>query len=132
MKMITGGAFHGKIKYAKKLFGIQDSDIIDGAVCSFDETLCAVCIKNYHEFVRRLLAENISPTEFTKRLCTENSSVVIIINEIGSGIVPLEKSERILREETGRAGCIIAEHSDIVVRMNYGIPMIIKGELNDN
>lgn len=132
MKMITGGAFQGKGKCAEKLFGIHESDMIDGAVCIYDEAFNAVCIKNYHELLRRLLTENVSLTEFTKQLCIENSSVVIIMNEIGSGIVPLEKSERILREETGRAGCIIAEHSDVVVRVLCGIPMIIKGELNDN
>ena len=57
----------------------------------------------------------------------ENPDIVIIINEIGAGIIPLEKSERIWREETGRAGCILAENSAEVVRVICGIPVKIKG-----
>ena len=55
--------------------------------------------------------------------------IIFIINEIGCGIIPLEKSERIWREQTGRAGTVIAKNSDTVVRIICGIPTVIKGEL---
>lgn len=129
MIMITGGAFQGKTKFAHKKFSLKESDIINGEACGFDEVFSVRCITNYHIFVKHLIENNIDPLEFTKRLCTENPDMVIIINEIGCGIIPLEKSERLWREQTGRAGCIIAEKASTVIRVSCGIPNVIKGTL---
>ncbi|MGN0600901.1 MAG: bifunctional adenosylcobinamide kinase/adenosylcobinamide-phosphate guanylyltransferase [Oscillospiraceae bacterium] len=127
MIIITGGAFQGKKEYAKKRFGFSDEDILNGGSCDLDTIFTAKCVTDYQLAVKRLLEENADPEEFTRRLCRENSGAVIIINEIGGGIIPLEKSERVWREETGRAGCIIAENSREVIRFVCGVPMKIKG-----
>lgn len=126
MELITGGAYQGKKEYAKKIFGFTDSQITDGAVCSENDIFSAVCISNYHMFVRRMTESGVNAVSLTRRLCTENPDAVILMNETGCGIVPLEKSERIWREETGRCGCIIAEHSEKVTRLFNSIPVIIK------
>ncbi len=128
MVMITGGAYQGKRGCLKRLYGIADDKILNGADCDIDGVFTAAAITDYHELVQRLIAENIDVIEFTKRLCRENPNAAVIINEIGCGIVPLEKSERIYREQVGRAGCIIAAHSDTVIRVFCGIPEVIKGE----
>ncbi|MGN1136944.1 MAG: bifunctional adenosylcobinamide kinase/adenosylcobinamide-phosphate guanylyltransferase [Oscillospiraceae bacterium] len=127
MIMITGGAFQGKREYAKKRFGFSDDEILNGGSCEFEAVFTAKCVTDYQLAVKRLLEENADPEEFTRRLCRENSGVVIIMNEIGGGIIPIEKSERIWREETGKAGCIIAENSREVIRLVCGIPTKIKG-----
>lgn len=129
MIMITGGAFQGKRDCLKRLYGFADNEILSGADCRFDHVFIAAAISDYHELVRRLIAENVDSAEFTERLCRENPNAAVIINEIGCGIIPLEKSERIYREQVGRAGCIIASHSDTVLRVFCGIPQAIKGEL---
>lgn len=127
MIMITGGAFQGKKEYVKNRFGFSDDEILNGGSCELDAVFTAKCVTDYQLAVKRLLEENADPEEFTRRLCRENSGAVIIINEIGGGIIPLEKSERIWREETGRAGCIIAENSREVIRLVCGVPVEIKG-----
>lgn len=129
MVMITGGAFQGKRTLAKRLYGLADSDIKNGAECAFEDVFTAAAISEYHELVRRLIKENVNVSEFTERLCRENPHAVIIMNEVGCGIIPLEKSERLYREEVGRAGCVIASHSETVLRVFCGIPEVIKGEL---
>ena len=123
MIMITGGAYQGKTAYAMRKFGISENDIADGADCSFEKLKTARCIKNYHELVKRLDGECIS---FTNELCRVNSNAVIIIDEIGCGIIPLEKSERIWRENVGRCGCMIARNCEKVIRIVCGIPTPIK------
>lgn len=129
MVLITGGAFQGKKTLAGRLYGLIDRDILNGAECVFNEVFTAAAISDYHELVRRLLEENISATEFTERLCAENPRAVITMNEVGCGVIPLQKSERVYREEVGRAGCVIASHSETVIRVFCGIPEAIKGEL---
>ena len=129
MIMITGGAFQGKTEFAQKSFSLKESDIINGEACGFDDVFSVRCITNYHILIKRLIENNIDPLEFTERLCKENSEVIVIINEIGCGIIPLERSDRIWRELTGRAGCIIAEKASAVIRISCGIPNVIKGTL---
>ncbi|MBQ2910721.1 MAG: bifunctional adenosylcobinamide kinase/adenosylcobinamide-phosphate guanylyltransferase, partial [Clostridia bacterium] len=51
-----------------------------------------------------------------------------IADEIGCGIIPLEKSDRIYREALGRFLCDLAAISDTVIRVTCGIPTFIKGE----
>ena len=125
MIMITGGIHQGKTAYAMRKIGLAESDIADGADCNFDALKNVRCILNYHDIVKRLGDRSVT---FTEELCRSNPDAVIIINEIGCGIVPIEKSERIWRENVGRCGCIIAANSEKVIRIVCGIPDIIKGE----
>ncbi len=126
MIMITGGAFQGKRDFVKRRFGFADTDIADGGSCELQELSEARCIAHYELAVKRMLAENTDPLEFTEKL---NCSV-IIMNEIGCGIIPLDRGEREWREMTGRAGCILADKAEKVYRICCGIAMLIKGEEN--
>ena len=124
MILITGGAFQGKTGFARTLFSLSESDILDGGSCDITALQDAKCVRSYELVVRRLISENIDPLAFTEKLGCE----IVIMNEIGCGIIPLDKSEREWREMTGRAGCIIAGQADEVVRVCCGIPTVIKGE----
>lgn len=122
MIMITGGAFQGKTAFAKEHFSLKDEDIIDCGSCDPDAIDGAVCVRNYELAVKRLIERGTDPLNFTEKLKCD----IILINEIGSGIIPLEKSEREWREMTGRAGCIIAGRADEVYRLCCGIASRIK------
>lgn len=124
MKFVTGGAYEGKTEFAMDKYRICPEDITDAASADEEEMFKAVCIKNYQDFIKRILAEN--PEEFTQKLISENPDAVIIMNETGSGIIPLEKSDRIWREQTGRCGCMIAKAADEVFRVCCGIGVKIK------
>lgn len=127
MILITGGASQGKLKFVTEHF--RPNEIINGSDCDFSILKNAECIINYHELIRRLMHENTDTAAFTRKLCAENPNAVIIMNEVGSGIIPIEKSEREWRENVGKCGCIIAEGADTVIRMTCGIPTVIKGKL---
>lgn len=129
MTMITGGAFQGKRDFVMEHLGLQEIDILNGENCDFDKVFFAKCVCDYHLFIGRLINEKIDPLEFTEKLCRENRDIIIIMNEIGCGIIPLEKGERIWREQVGRAGCIIAKNSSDVIRICCGITTKIKGEI---
>lgn len=122
MILITGGAFQGKTAYAKSHF---PGEITDGASCGTISAETAEILINYHLLLRRIA----EPESFTASFCKENPDCVVVIQEVGCGIVPLEKEERIWSETVGRCGCILAEHADVVIRMVCGIPTVIKGAL---
>lgn len=127
MILITGGASQGKLKFVTEHF--RPKEIINGADCDLSIPKNAECAINYHELIRRLMHENADTAAFTRKFCAENQNAVIIMNEVGSGIIPIEKSEREWRENVGKCGCIIAESASAVIRMTCGIPTVIKGNL---
>ena len=126
MIMVTGGAYQGKKDFVKAHYNCE---ILNGDNCDFESVFTAKCVSNYHQLVKRLVENGDDVVSYTERLCRENSNLIVIINEIGCGIVPLEKSDRLWREQVGRAGSLIAKNSDTVVRLICGIPAVIKGEL---
>lgn len=126
MVFIIGGAYQGKTQYAMKMYNLKSDEILDGKKAILDEIINAKCIKNFHIFIKRLLELNGSPLETVKKILAENTDIIIIMDEIGSGIIPIEKSERIWREQTGIIGCFIAENSKCVERIACGIGVRIK------
>ena len=127
MVLILGAANAGKRDIAKKFYGI--TDFTEGASCEWDDAAQAQALRNYQILVRRLLDAGIPPQEFTNRYISANPAAVILMDEIGSGIVPLERSERSWREEAGICARIIARNAAVVIRVICGIPQVIKGEL---
>ena len=122
MVMITGGSFQGKTRYAKDRFSLADSDIADGGSCELSGLKTAKCVNRYELVVKRLLESGEDPLKFTEEIECD----IVIMTEIGSGIIPLDKNERLWREMTGRAGCIIADRAVQVVRLCCGIAEVIK------
>lgn len=127
MIFITGGTAQGKHSFASERLGM--TRFSDGGNDSYEAICAAEVITDYHKLVRRLMNDGKDPVGFTERLCSEGRQAAIIMDEVGCGIVPIEKQERLWRENCGRCGCIIAEKADTVIRMVCGIPTLLKGEL---
>ncbi|EFB75705.1 bifunctional adenosylcobinamide kinase/adenosylcobinamide-phosphate guanylyltransferase [Subdoligranulum variabile] len=54
---------------------------------------------------------------------------IVIATEVGGGIVPVDSDARAAREAAGRFNCLLAARADIVVRVFYGLPLVLKGSL---
>lgn len=118
--MITGGAYQGKKNYAVNYYGISESDMINGKNCNISDLLNAKCVYNFQYLTKKYSIEDI------KNILNKNPDITVITDMTGEGIIPLEKSERIWRENTGRLCCWIAGNSLAVIRMSCGIAQIIK------
>ena len=62
-------------------------------------------------------------------LTTCASSVVVVSNEVGWGIVPDNALARAFRDHQGRINQAIASRADLVVGVMAGLPMVLKGQL---
>ena len=127
MIFITGGASQGKRNFASDRLGA--AVFADGRDLLLTEPVTADCFTDYQELIRRIMDMGGDPIEFTERLCRERPDIIVIMNETGCGIVPLDKTDRLWRENTGRCGCILAGAAELAVRMICGIPTVLKGEL---
>ena len=108
MKLYIGGAYQGQQELAVQ--ENPDSEIISA----------------FHEEVRRAIAQGEDPRAIAAQLCARKPDAVIVANEVGAGIVPIDPQERAFREAVGRALCVIAQASETVVRVVCGIGMRIK------
>ncbi len=116
MILITGGEGSGKRSFARTL-GYAGADMADGVLDARPVV--------YH--AERLAAEkDRPPEELADDLARKE---VVICTEVGSGVIPLEREQRLAREAAGRLSVLLAQRAETVVRMVCGIPAAIKGEL---
>lgn len=124
MILITGGCFQGKTSYACEAFGIKREEAADGADCPMEMLYRTRLLYHFHEYIRRLMKDG---QEFSlERLKRENPGVVLVTNELGYGVVPVDRFDREYREKTGRICCQIAKEAVQVHRVVCGIGMVIK------
>ena len=90
-------------------------------------------------WVSNLLTESLSQEEILERtgaladsIAKGSSSVVIVSNEVGTGIVPANRLAREFRDIAGLVNQKIAAFADAVVWMVAGIPVAVKGVLPDS
>lgn len=107
MVLLIGGAFQGKTALAARLFGSMD------------------CVTELHMRVREMLIRGEDPLDLLPML----RGKVVICDEIGCGIVPLDRAEEQWREAVGRLCCNLAAQADTVIRVTAGVPQAIKGEI---
>ena len=82
---------------------------------------------DFHEIIRRVvLIEDREPREFARQFCQEHPNAIVISNEVGAGVVPMEASDRAFLEAVGRALCSIAQEAERVTRCVCGIGVRIK------
>lgn len=114
MVLIVGGEGSGKREFAKDLgySRMADGVLDDCPVIFHTEKLVWDYMENLDELKELLLQKEL-----------------VICNEVGSGVIPMEHSERLWRENTGRLCCRLAKEATAVVRLVCGIPTVIKGEL---
>ena len=139
MIFVIGGVHQGKLDYTLKLTKFNNEDVIDclniGSL-KIDEVLTdnSPVVYNFNILIKELLKlydnEDVVKEKINSML-KNNRKLVIISNEIGYGIVPIDKFERRYRELTGRICCQVAKESEEVHRVICGIGTVIKGDRND-
>lgn len=125
MKIYIGGYSQGKLKYAINKNKINKCDVINAGEADIDGLINARCIYLLNDWIKKVLDER-QINEFTEKLISENPQVIVVCDEVGYGVVPIEKGERIYRELVGRCLIKLAEASDEVERVVCGIGMRIK------
>jgi len=127
MILVIGGAYQGKKDFAMRQFGIPEAKIADGTAADAQEELSAcTAVCNYQLRIRRQIEAGLDPEEELKLLLAGNRKICIIADEIGSGLIPMERAERDYRETAGRTLCLAAKEADEVWRVICGIGQRIK------
>lgn len=110
MVFIIGGACQGKTAYAKRMYPGRP------------------VISNLHLQIYDWMKQGRDTRQELERVLkqTREENSVILSDEIGYGIVPVDAFERKYREETGRLCCIVAAEAETVIRVVAGLGTSIK------
>ncbi len=120
MKLYIGGFGQCKLNYVKNNENI--TEFFDGEKEDISLINNYRGINKLNLLIKRLINKNIDAIDFVKNIDAD----VIICDEVGNGIVPMDKSEEEYREYVGRCCCILAEKSESVTRIFCGIGQVIK------
>lgn len=138
MILIVGGAYQGKLTWVKEHY--PEVDWIDGETCAEEELYRCQGIFHFHKYLERLMRghydakeENVDSidafawvADIADRLYRENPEMVIVTDEVGYGIVPMDPFARTYREVVGRVCTKLARNSEAVYRVICGIEMKLK------
>lgn len=125
MEVYVGGYSQGKLDYVVSKYSDKDN-IIDGSTASEDQCVNADIINHFHLYIKQFGENQEACRESIDRIISGNPEVIIICDEIGLGIVPMEKDERIYRENVGRIMCHVVSKADYAFRIICGIGTRLK------
>ena len=132
MKLVIGGRTQGKLNYVLQHMTDENYQIYDGVFPDEGELFNLtkknewLIVNHFHKWVNKELKENRNPEEEQEAFLKKGVRFVIISDEIGNGIVPVDAFERDYRERTGRMLITLASQADEVVRVICGIGQKIK------
>ena len=113
MILVIGGAGSGKLDYVNSL-GYSEDDIADGVL---DERKVVYNLQNI------VFRNPKRAPELEEALLGKD---VVVCDEVGSGVIPAERTLREAREATGRLTIRLAVRASRVVRLVCGIPVVVK------
>lgn len=124
MILVFGGAYNGKLEYAREKYNIKDEEIFFCNGKEIDYSKKVIC--GLHKFTYEVGKNGGNPLDILKENIAELENKIIICDEISSGIVPLEKANRIWREDTGRCLQYLTKNSCKVVRIFCGLQTVLR------
>ncbi len=124
MQLFIGGAFQGKREFMKQLTGAAETEIAEAD--SVSDTKEYRALDHYHLRIRKQLEQGQDPVRELEQLLQEQPEIILLCDEVGMGIVPMDKKDREYREAVGRTMCVAAQKAEKVYRVICGIGEKIK------
>lgn len=122
MELIVGGAYQGKLEYILNKNNFTKHDVAFNEKDIYSKKV----VYGLHLFIKQWLKSEKNVKDEIDKIITHNPNIIFICDEVGYGIVPIDKFDRQFREEVGRSCCYIAKIADKVIRIVCGMEIIIK------
>ena len=136
MVFVTGPLASGKSAWVREKLGIRDENIIRSSdIFQAPEenarqsqnlnprTPEKICVTDVQDLVGKDIMSEEELTELADRLAGFRA---VVATEVGCGVIPIDRGERIRRENAGRLACLLSERADRVVLVQCGIGIPVK------
>jgi adenosyl cobinamide kinase/adenosyl cobinamide phosphate guanylyltransferase len=126
MILLIGGAYQGKLEYAKTNFRLSETDIYtccdDRAMIDFSKR----CINRLEEFTLACVRNQINSVNYIREHREEWDNHILICQDIFCGVVPLGAEMRAWRNETGHLCQYLSREAKQVSRIFCGLEQRLK------
>ena len=120
MILLIGGAYQGKLDYAKETFGITDADVY---ACGCGEVdFSKRCICKIEEFA----LHHPDPVSYFMKSREAWQDSILIIRDIFCGVVPINAEDRAWRQRAGRLAQYLSREATQVSRIFCGLEQRLK------
>lgn len=144
MVLIIGGYAQGQLEYVRQRYEVTDRQVFSACLpdtirdqdeSQDTQTEQPVVIQDFNVWLREeiMSAKKESETVIFEQLqrklgdlLRRYPNVILISDEIGNGLIPMAREERILRDLIGRTQVYLAGQADEVIRVVCGIGQRIK------
>ena len=120
MILIIGGAYQGKLDFARDTFGITDGDVYTCGNGGID--FSRRCIYKIEEFT----ANSQDPIGYFEAHREEWQDSILIMQDIFCGVVPMGAENRAWRQRTGRLAQYLSKEAGQVSRIFCGLERRLK------
>lgn len=136
MRLVIGGYAQGKLHYVLKKYDLIQTCVQEAENClppmeeaaagGTAEQDSVLIVNHLHRWTRREIEAGREPEQELEAFLRRVPGCILICDEIGSGIVPMDEKEREWRERTGRILTRLAQNAESVERVVCGIGQILK------
>jgi len=120
MILIIGGAWQGKLDFARETFDLSEEDIYTCAPGEID--FSKRCIYRLEEFAWN----HPDPAAYFKAHREEWENSILILRDVFCGVVPMEAETRAWRQRTGRLAQYLSKEASQVSRIFCGLEQRLK------
>lgn len=125
MILIFGGAYQGKLEYAKNTWNFCEKDIFrceDNLAIDLSKKV----IYGLHHFCFACACEGVDTLSVLEEYEIPLNDKIFILDDISQGVVPIDADERAWREEVGRTMLKLSKEADEVHRVFCGLGQRLK------
>lgn len=133
MILIIGGAYQGKLDYAKKEYDLKENDVF---MCSAGKSVepgvhpgidfSRKCVSSIEEFAFACVSAGVEPLDYFVEHESEWQDSILICEDIFCGVVPLGADLREWRQATGRLCKYLSQQAESVIRVFCGLEQKLK------
>ena len=120
MILIIGGAYQGKLAFAKETLGLTDADV--HTCTTWDIDFSKRCIYKIEEFTY----SHPNPIGYFQEHREEWQESILILQDIFCGVVPMGAETRAWRQKTGRLCRYLSGEAQQVSRIFCGLEQRLK------
>ena len=124
MILIIGGAYQGKLDYARTAFALRENEIF---TCSGTEVdFSKRCLNALEEYTWACAEAGTDPVEDFRANREKWKDSILICRDLFCGVVPMDPRERQWRQDTGRLCQYLAGEAEQVSRIFCGLEQRLK------
>lgn len=124
MILIIGGAYQGKLAYARRVFGVMPGEIYDCDGVNID--FSRRCINHIEVFTHACAMAGLDPVDTFQTHRDAWKDSILILQDIFCGVVPMGADNRLWRQSTGRLAQYLSNEAGQVSRIFCGLEQRLK------